>query len=108
MNAITSFFLVFLAYTPLWLMVAIRDLNSVLVGSRQNLVAEWTGLGIIAVCWVVSFIRVGMASRRNFVAWAKPFDSCKIVSCKEQKIVTVGFVVKNVMPMFIFNPTTAE
>lgn len=108
MNAIISFFLVFLAYTPLWLIAIIRDVNSILVGDRQNLVAEWMGLGFIAVCWVVSFIRVGMASRRDFVSWAKPFDSCKIMSCKEQKTVTVGFVVKNVMPMFVFDPTTAE
>ena len=108
MNAIRSFFLTFLAYTPLWLIAIIRDANSILVGDRQNLVAESVGLGIIALCWVVSFIRVGMASQRDFVPWAKSSGSFKIVSCREQKTVTVGFVVKNVMPMFVFNPTTAE
>ncbi|MBE6382071.1 MAG: hypothetical protein E7049_03535 [Lentisphaerae bacterium] len=108
MNAITSFFLMFLAYTPLWLLVAIRDVNSIVTGDRQNLVAEWTGLGVITVFWVIGYIWVCLVSRRDFVSWAEPFDLCKIVSCKEQKTVTVGFVVKNVMPMFVFNPTTAE
>ncbi len=108
MNAITSFFLVFLAYTPLWLMVAIRDLNSVLVGSRQNLVAEWTGLGIIAVCWVVGFIRVCLASCKDFTVWAKSPETFKIVSCKEHKTVAVSFVVTNILPVFIIDPTTAD
>ena len=108
MNAITSFFLVFLAYTPLWLMVAIRDLNSVLVGSQQNLVAEWTGLGIIAVCWVVGFIRVCLASCKDFTVWAKSPETFKIVSCKEHKTVAVSFVVTNILPVFIIDPTTAD
>lgn len=108
MNSISSFFLAFLAYTPLWLLVAIRDLNSVLTGARQNLVAEWTGLGVIMVFWVIGFIWVCLASRKDFVSWAKSSDTFKIVSCKEQKTVTVSFVVENVMPMFVFDPTAAE
>lgn len=108
MNSISSFFLAFLAYTPLWLLVAIKDVNAILVGNKQNHIAVWMGLGVITVFWVIGYIWVCLVSRKDFVAWAKPFDSCKIVSCKEQKTVTVGFVVKNVMPMFVFNPTTAE
>ena len=108
MNAGRSFFLVFLAYTPLWLLVAIRDLNSIFTGYKQNLIAEWIGLGMIAVLWAVGFIWVCLVSRKDFTLWAKPSDSFKIVSCKEQKTVTVSFVVENVMPMFVFNPTTAE
>ena len=108
MNSLSSFFLAFLAYTPLWLFVAIRDVNAILVGDKQDLVAEWTGLGVIAVFWVIGFIWVCLASRRDFTSWAKPSDSFKIVSCKELKTVTVSFVVENVMPMFVFNPTTAE
>ena len=108
MNSISSFLLAFLAYTPLWLLVAIRDLNSILTDDRQNLVVEWTGFGVIAVLWVIGFLWVCLVSRKDFVSWAKTSDSFKIVSCREQKTVTVSFVVENVMPMFVFNPTTAE
>lgn len=108
MKFMSSFFLAFLAYTPLWVLVAIRDVNAILVGGKQNLVVEWAGLGMIAVLWMIGFIWVCLVSRKDFVSWAKPSDSFKIVSCKEQKTVTVSFVVENVMPMFVFNPTTAE
>ena len=108
MNYMSSFFLAFLAYTPLWLLVTIRDVNAILAAENQNLVAARTGLGVIAVFWVIGFIWVCLASRKDFAPWAKPSDSFKIVSCKEQKTVTVSFVVENVMPMFVFDPTTAE
>ena len=108
MNYMSSFFLAFLAYTPLWLLVTIRDVNVILAAENQNLVAARTGLGMIAVLWVIGFVWVCLASRKDFVSWAKPSDSFKIVSCKEQKTVTVSFVIENVMPMFVFNPTTAE
>ena len=108
MNSISSFFLAFLAYTPLWLLVAIKDVNAILVGNKQNHVAVWTGLGVITVFWVIGYIWVCLVSRKDFVAWAKSSDTFKIVHCKEQKTVTVSFVVGNVMPMFVFDPTTTE
>ena len=106
MNAPFIFFLTFLAYTPLWLMVAIRDLNSILWGDRQHLVAEWTGMGVIAVFGLIGLIWTCVASRKWF--YAKDPNQFKIVSCKEQKTVTVNFVIENVLPMLVFDPTTAE
>lgn len=106
MNAPLIFLLTFLAYTPLWLMIAIRDLNAILLGNSKTLVAEWTGLGMIAVCGLIGSIRVCLASKKNF--YAEESDFFKIISCKEKKTVTVRFVIENVLPMLVFNPTTAE
>lgn len=106
MNALFSFFLTFLAYTPLWFMVAIRDINAILLSNSKTLVAEWSGLGVITVCGLIGLIWVCVASRKNF--FAESASSFKVLSCKERKTVTVGFVVENVGPLFVFDPTTAE
>lgn len=37
-----------------------------------------------------------------------PWNGLMDIACKEQRNVTVGFVVENVGPMFVFDPTTAE
>lgn len=108
MNFISSFLLAFLAYTPLWLLVAIRDMNAILVGNKLNLVSEWMGLGVIVLFWVIGFIWVCLASRKGFVLREKSTETFKVISCKEQKTVSVGFVVENILPMYVFNPTTAE
>ena len=108
----SSFLLAFLSYTPLWLLVAIRDFNSILTGDRKNLVAEWTGMAVIALLGLIGFVWACLASRKAFVSCDASCErsegSFKLLSCKEQKTVTVEFVVKNILPMLVFDSTTAE
>jgi hypothetical protein len=106
MSPLTSFVCAFVAYIPLWIIVSIKDVFSILYSDGVNCVAEYVGVAILLClsvgCGAISFL----FSRNNFDS-SSPMNY-RIVSCFEKKTVTIRFVVENVLPLLAFDPTTAE
>ena len=106
MSAIQSFCLEFLAFSPLWMLVVIRCVNSIWILNSGNLLSEKVGLIGIGIAFVVAIGCIGYCRRKAFLGTDK--DSWRIVSCREAKLVTVRFLIENVFPLFCFDCTTGE
>lgn len=110
MSPIMSFFLVFLAYLPLWILICIREVGCILSGKCGESTLAWSvlgvllGVGLVGGVWVA--IRTYSLANRSFnVSESNYF---RVIHCKEQKILTTQFVVKNTLPLLVFNPTEME
>lgn len=106
MSPLATLICAFMAYIPLWIMVCIKDVFSIIRTDGVNCVAEYVGIAILVGFTLLGGIYSFVFSKNDFEASAP--IGCKIVSCIEKKTVTVRFVVENVMPLLAFDPTTAE
>lgn len=106
MSAFQSFCLEFLAFTPLWALVMMRCANSIWIAGGSNLLSEYVGIIGGCVAFAVAVICVGYARQRSFLGTES--ERWQIVSCKEEKLVTVRFLIENVFPLFCFDCKTGE
>jgi hypothetical protein len=106
MSVLQSFCLVFLAFTPLWVFVVLRCANSILIVNRANLISEYVGIIGVCIAFAVAAICIEYTRRRSFLGVGR--ERWLIVSCKEDKLVTVKFLIENVFPLFCFDCTTGE
>ena len=105
-----TFFIAFLAYTPLWFVVAVKAAVSLITNKCGYISVESFGLVFVLVLEVFGILCVWTASKKDFSEKAKanPPNKYKMLSCQEQKTVTIRFIVENILPVLAFDSTTVE
>lgn len=101
-----SFCLEFLAFTPLWVLVFLRCANSIWLKGGKSLLSEYVGVVGLCIAFLVAVVCVAINRRQAFLGTGE--DRWNVLCCKEEKLVTVRFLVENVFPLFCFDCTTAE
>jgi hypothetical protein len=94
-----TFFIAFLAYTPLWFVVAVKAAVSLITNKCGYISVESFGLVFVLVLEVFGILCVWSASKKDFSEKAKanPPNKYKMLSCQEQKTVTIRFIVENIL-----------
>lgn len=99
-----SFALVVLSFLPLWCLMVVRMGFSVW-RNKGGLYSEWVGIIILLVMIGLSILIVGWSRKKQFYGSACVGD---VINVREQKTVTIKFILENVLPLFVFDCTTFD
>lgn len=99
-----SFALVVLAFLPLWCLMIVQMSISVW-RNRGGLYSEWIGIIILLSMIGLSVLIVGWSRKKQFYGSACVGD---VINVREQKTVTVKFILENVLPLFVFDCRTFD
>ena len=101
MSAITSFSMFFLSFCPLWISVLFVDIKSICEGNPNI----WTEIISISLLLIVSIIAlVVLKCELNPRNTSNP-QEFRIVSAKEEKMITAEYLLSYILPLFAFDFT---
>ena len=106
MSGLHSLSLTILAFLPLWLLVSVRGLYVLLFGGVGARGAEWSVVIGVPVLTVLSIVDAQWFLRH--LRHSANVKFLTVLECKEEKTVTVEFLVANVFPLFCFDSTKGE
>lgn len=101
MFSLFPYSLYFLSFSPLWVSILFIEIKSI-VCTNRNHYTEWVGIGVILLLSISS-----MAVLLHQLSTLKRFKppKRKIVSAREQKVITVEFLLTYILPLFAFDFT---
>lgn len=101
MSAITGFSMFFLSFCPLWISVLFVDIKSICEGNPNI----WTEIISISLLLIVSIIAlVVLKCELNPRNTSNP-QEFRIVSAKEEKMITAEYLLSYILPLFAFDFT---
>ena len=106
MSGLHSLSLTILSFIPLWLLVFVRGLYVLLFGGDGARGAEWCAAVGVPILTALAIADAEWFLRR--LRNSAHVKSLTILECKEEKTVTVEFLVANVFPLFCFDSTKGE
>ena len=92
------------SFTPLWVSILIKDCFSLQNNSKDKNVIL-INMAIIFILFIVSFIVICISLSTND---KKRFTEYTIISAKEEKNLTVEFLLSYILPLFAFDFGTKE
>ena len=102
MSKCLSFALYFISYLPLWASVIFIDIKSMVENGRENVLTDIISVSVILVVLffslIVVFMQLTPRGRENTVSY-------EIKTAKEQKTVTVDYLMSYILPLFAFEFT---
>ena len=95
-----------LSFLPLWLLIFVRGGYALLWGGAGARGAEWCAVIGIPIMIAVSALSGHQLIRHFRLQKGRALFS--IIECKEEKTVTIEFLVANVFPLFCFDSASGE
>ena len=99
----------FAAYLPPWLFIIVQNILLVFcVGENDSRQINYHSLvivGVFVILILVSWIVVLVAARNSFYCQGT-ISEYRLISARERKTVSVGFVIENIFPALVFDLTS--
>lgn len=101
MSAITGFSMFFLSFCPLWISVLFVDIKSICEGNPNI----WTEIISISLLLIVSIIALIVLKCELNPRNTSNQQEFRIVSAKEEKMITAEYLLSYILPLFAFDFT---
>lgn len=101
MSAITGFSMFFLSFCPLWISVLFVDIKSICEGNPNI----WTEIISISLLLIISIIALVVLKCELNPRNTSNQQEFRIVSAKEEKMITAEYLLSYILPLFAFDFT---